>query len=72
MSSLGDAFAALRNVLLMQSDLERIEEQMGKLAEDMRGLRDYSVTIDKRVVRLETMVEMTAARASRTQPRIED
>ena len=38
MSSMGDAFQALKNVLLMQSDIERMQRDMVQTVTDMRGL----------------------------------
>jgi hypothetical protein len=66
-SALGDAFAALKNVILMQDKLERMQRQIDSSAGDLRGLRDYAVEIDKRVARIEGVME-GVARAS-TAPR---
>lgn len=63
MSALGDAFAALKNVILMQDKLERMQKQIDASATDLRGLRDYAVEIDKRVARIEGIME-GVARAS--------
>jgi len=71
LSSLGDALEALRSVILMQANIERVDEQVAKLADDMRGLRDYAVGIDKRLVRLETMVELTTGRRPPGRPLLE-
>ena len=70
MSAVGDAFTALRNVVLMEDRLSRVEQDMAGLASDLSDLKNYTHEIDKRVVRIETMIEMTA-RTPR-QPRIEN
>lgn len=69
MSSLGDALEAIRNVVLMQERLEVMDRKVDRLATDVKGLSDYAAAIDKRVVRIETMIEMGAR--STAQPRIE-
>lgn len=69
MSSLGDALQALKNVLLMQSDIARMQEDIVQTVSDLRGLREYVNEVDKRVVRIETMIEMSG-RGSRP-PQIE-
>lgn len=69
MSAIGDAFEALKNVLRMQSDIERTQQDIAQTVADLRGLREYVNEIDKRVVRIETMIEMTS-RGAQT-PRLE-
>ena len=69
MSSLGDALEAIRNVVLMQERLEVMDRKVDRLATDVKGLSDYAAAIDKRVVRIETIVEMGVR--SSAQPRIE-
>ncbi|MDN4631947.1 hypothetical protein [Sphingomonas sp. PvP056] len=69
MSSLGDALEAIRNVVLMQERLEVMDRKVDRLANDVKGLSDYAAAIDKRVVRIETIVEMGVR--SNAQPRIE-
>lgn len=69
MSSLGDALQALKNVLLMQSDIARMQKDIVQTVSDLRGLREYVNEVDKRVVRIETMIEMSG-RGSRP-PQIE-
>jgi hypothetical protein len=70
MSAIGDALTALKNVVLMQERLDVMRTEQGRISEDVRGLNDYILSVDKRVVRIETMIEMSS-RASRT-PRIEE
>jgi hypothetical protein len=54
----------------MQERLDVMRTEQGRISEDVRGLNDYILSVDKRVVRIETMIEMSS-RASRT-PRIEE
>jgi hypothetical protein len=70
MSAIRDALSALKNVVLMQERLDVMRTEQGRISEDVRGLNDYILSVDKRVVRIETMIEMSS-RASRT-PRIEE
>ena len=59
MSSIGDALAALKSVVLMQERLDAMRMEQGRVAEDLRGLNSYILSVDRRVVRIETMIEMT-------------
>ena len=68
MSALSDALAALKNVVLLQERLEVVRSDVEQLSADVDGLREYAVSIDKRVVRIETLIEMSGG--SRP-PRIE-
>ena len=69
MSSLGDALTALKNVVLMQERISVMQQDMARLTGLVDGLNDYVVAIDKRVIRIETMIEM--GRSGPTPPRIE-
>lgn len=70
MSALGDAFAALKNVLLVQERLDAVRNDVERLAADVRDLNTYAVSLDKRIVRIETLVEFGSGRGS-DQRRIE-
>jgi hypothetical protein len=69
MSALGDALKALKDVVLMQERLDVMRSEQKRIAEDVSGLNAYVLAVDKRVVRIETMIEMTGRQAP--QPRIE-
>ena len=58
MSALGDAFAAIKNVMLLQERVEGVQRDVQRLNADVRGLTEYVVAVDKRVIRIETMIEM--------------
>lgn len=70
MSALGDAIAAIKNVMLLQERVEGVQRDVQRLNADVRGLTDYVVAVDKRVIRIETMIEMTS-RPTAQPPRIE-
>lgn len=69
MSTLGDALAALKNVVLIQERQEAMKKEVERLSADVGGLNAYAVSVDKRLVRIETMVEL--AERNQRQPRIE-
>lgn len=56
MGALADAIAVLKDVLRMRDDLDRLSKNVDKLATAAND-------IDKRLIRIETMVEMAARRA---------
>lgn len=64
MSAIKDSLAALKSVILMQSDIEGLRRDVGSLTDGLTGLKDFCHVLDKRVVRIETMIEMTAPRGS--------
>lgn len=69
MSALSDALAALKNVVLMQERIGVMQKDIARLTGVVDGLNDYTVAIDKRVVRIETMIEVT--RGGTAPPQIE-
>ncbi len=70
MSMFGDAVTAIRQVILMQSRIDQLDQRMGSMASDMEGLTDALANVRDRVSRLEGIIE-GAAMASR-QRRIEE
>lgn len=70
MSTLGDALAALKNIVLLQERLENVQRDVTRVSADVAGVNDYAREIDKRVVRIETMIEMSRSGAA-VPPRIE-
>lgn len=62
MSAMGNALAALKSVVLMQERLDAMRVEQNRVAEDLRGLNSYILAVDKRVVRIEAMIEMSARR----------
>jgi hypothetical protein len=69
MSAFGDAYKAIESVILLRSRVENLERALDRIADDVkqdgRDLLDH----ERRLIRIETMIEMTD-RAS-NQPRIE-
>jgi hypothetical protein len=70
MSALSDAFTAIKSVMLLQERVEGVQRDVERLNADVRGLNDYVVAVDKRVIRIETMIEMSGRAGG--QPRIEE
>ncbi len=70
MSSVSDAIAALKNVMLMQERIDGLRNDITKNTVDLNRLTDRVFDLDKRVVRIETMIEMTERQATQP-PRIE-
>jgi len=58
-SAIGDAFAALKNVMLIQERIDGLRADIGRTSTDLRAVTEKVYSIDKRVVRIETMIEMT-------------
>ena len=66
MSTLNDALKGIRQVLLMQDQIQRLEALAAKQALATDKLADDLISVDKRVVRIETMIEMTMRNAQST------
>ncbi len=58
MGVLADAIAVLKDVLRMRDDLDKLSKSVDKLA-------NAANDIDKRLIRIETMVELADRRAAR-------
>jgi hypothetical protein len=69
MSGLGEAFAALKNIALLHERVGNLRGDVEALNANVSGLREYAVTIDTRVARLEGFIE-GAAMASRGSPQL--
>ena len=69
MSALADALTALKNVVLLQERLGAMRQDFDSLSSDVRGLKDYIVAVDKRLVRIEALAEVAKSRGG--PPRIE-
>jgi archaellum component FlaC len=69
MGLMTDVLSGLKKVLLLEENVARLERNVESVAHDLRRTRDYAAEIDKRVVRIETMIEMSA-RAGGGQARI--
>lgn len=71
MSFFGDVAGALKNVVLMQANLERLERGAERQDRDIAGLREAMVRLSERLVRVETIVDEARAdvRSRRILPR---
>ena len=69
MSTFGDAYKAIESVILLRSRVENLERALDKLMDDVkqdgRDLLDH----ERRLIRIETMIEMSGRISSK--PRIE-
>ena len=65
MSAFGDAYKAIESVILLRSRVETLERAIEKVADDVkqdgRDLLDH----ERRLIRIETMIEMSGSRQSR-------
>ena len=59
MSAFGDAYKAIESVILLRSRVEGLERSIDKVIDDLkqdgRDLLDH----DRRLIRIETMIEMS-------------
>jgi hypothetical protein len=69
MSSVGDALAALKSVVLMQERLERMQKDMDGIASGLSGLKDFAHDLDKRLYAVERVIDLGARQSK--QKRIE-
>ena len=60
MSGLGEAFLALKNVMLLQDRVERLQKELEQQAVGQKDLNAAVTDIDKRVVRIEALIEYSA------------
>ena len=59
MSALGDALAALKHAVLLQERLDVMRREMTGMADHVRRLDDRVIDLKERVVRIETLIELT-------------
>lgn len=71
MSIFGDAVSAIRQVILMQTRVDQLDQRMASIASDIEGLADALADVRDRVSRLEGFLEGAAAAARAQQSRIE-
>ena len=68
MGAVGDILSGIKQVILLQEHVSRLQRDVEGLAQDVRRVRDYAGDIDKRVARIEGVME-GYQRASATQRR---
>lgn len=69
MSTLGDALKGIRELLLLQAQVQGLERAMEGQSAELKRVANDLIQVDKRLVRIETLAEMGAR--GRQQPRIE-
>jgi len=69
--AVGDILAGIKQVILLQEHVARLQRDVESLATDFRRLRDYTGEIDKRVARIEGVMEgYQRASATPRRPRL--
>ena len=56
MSVFGDALAAIRNIILMQANLERMDRQVEQLDHTQDGFREALFRLSERLTRVESVL----------------
>ncbi|MBY0520803.1 MAG: hypothetical protein K2P79_10295 [Sphingomonas sp.] len=74
MSNLGDAFAALKNIALLHERVANLRTDVEGMNRNVAGLRDYVVSVDTRLSRLEGFLDGAAAASGKQRrlPEIEE
>jgi hypothetical protein len=57
MGTIGDILAGVKQVILLQENVERLRRDVESLAHDVGRIRDYAGDIDRRVARIEGVME---------------
>jgi hypothetical protein len=70
MSTLRDALDGIKAILLLQNDVRNLEKEVERQRDAIDELGDDLIGIDKRIVRIETMIEMSGR--SSGQSRLEE
>jgi hypothetical protein len=71
MGAVGDLLAGIKQVILLQENVARLQRDVENLAHDVRRVRDYAGNIDQRVARIEGVMEgYGRAAATAPQPRL--
>lgn len=68
MGTVGDILAGIKQVILLQENIERLQRDVESLARDVGRIRDYAGDIDRRVARIEGVME-GYGRAAAASPR---
>ena len=71
MGLFSDIGTALKNVVLMQANLERMERSAERQDRDIAGLREVMAKFSERLVRVETIIDegLANARSRRSLPK---
>lgn len=57
MSTFGDILSGLRQVVLLQENVSRLQQDVQVVAQDLKRLRNYTGEIDRRVARIEGVMK---------------
>ena len=57
MGAVGDILSGIRQVVLLQEHVGRLQRDVESLVQDVRRVREYAGDIDKRVARIEGVME---------------
>ncbi|WP_310467500.1 hypothetical protein [Sphingomonas sp.] len=57
MGAIGDILTGIKQVILLQENVARLQKDVENLAQDVRRIRDYAGGIDQRVARIEGVIE---------------
>jgi hypothetical protein len=60
-SAFSDAYRAIESVILLRSRVEGLERDLGKLVEELKAQGRDLFDHERRLIRIETMIEMTAS-----------
>lgn len=69
MNTFGGVLSALKNVVLLQDRVARLETNLDRMADQMDGLREFSRDLDKRLYAVEKIMDLGIRKAQ--QKRIE-
>lgn len=72
MGALGDILSGIKKVILLEENVGRLQRDLEILTQDVRRIRDYAAEIERRVIRIEGVMEgyQRAASAATRTPRI--
>ena len=70
MSAFGEAVIGLKNVMLMQERIDGLRGDISRIAEDLRAVTGKVQGLNERVIRIETMIDMSRPSGGSV-PRIE-
>jgi hypothetical protein len=71
MGTVGDILSGIRQVILLQEHVARLQRDVESLVHDVRRVREYAGDIDKRVARIEGVMEgYQRASATPRRPRL--
>ena len=71
MSAFGDAYRAIESVILLRARVEALEKSVQMLVDELRQQGRDMNDHDRRLIRIETMIEMSGGRRP-ANPRIEE